>query len=260
MSLNGTTSTESVIVRVFNRDAYGTTLKTIDLGALYGKNVLFFGDSITHNWALYPSGDKESYTGTDSLGYNYIPMLNEVCNFASIVNAAWSGGTVCYVPSSSERYPYKSLPGGVDNHEDDIVNADVIFIFYGTNDLTEQYAIGDPTDTMVTDGETDYGFYAGINYGLDKIKALNPNATVIVMNILVRDFANRTYKMSDYNEALQVSCANHKDRLLDVNNLFEHSDLKTYFKDGLHPNDDGYTKITEFILLDNKTLVRRTYR
>lgn len=249
--------TEKVIVHVFDREKYGSKYSTVDLGALYGKSVMFFGDSITHNWARYPSGNMESDNGSTHLGYNHIPLLNESCKFSKIVNAAWSGGTMSYVPSSTERFTYKSFPGSVDAHAEDIKTADVIFVWYGTNDLTEQYPLGEETDTMTTDETTDYGFYAGLNYGLDKIHQLNPDANVIVMTIMVRDPINLgKIKITDYNAALTTGAENHNAKVLNTYKLFYMKDLKTNFSDSLHPNETGYKVITDYILNDNKTLKR----
>ncbi len=249
--------TENIVVHVLNGEKYGSKYTTVDAGLLYGKSVLFFGDSITHNWARYPNGNIEDDNGSTSLGYNHIPKLNAFCNFSSIVNAGWSGGTVCYVPSSTERFTYKSFPGSVDAHEEDIKNAQVIFVWYGTNDLTEQYSIGAETDTMVTDGVTDYGFNAGLNYSYSKIKTLNPNATIITMDIMVRDPINLgDIKFTDYNAAIKEASIRHNTRLLTVSKLFKTNNLKTYSNDGLHPNDEGYNVLTKWLLLDNKKPTR----
>lgn len=245
---------EKVMVHVVNRQKYGAKFTTVDAGYLYGKNVVFFGDSITHNWAKYPNGDKTSVE-TDSLGYNHVPRLNDVCKFKSIVNAAWSGGTVAYLPTSDERFIYKSFPGAVSDHKEDVKKADVIFVWYGTNDLYEQVPIGNPEDTMVADGKTDQNFNASLNYGMTEIYNQNPNADVIVMNIMVRDPSNfGTIKLNEYNEALKLGAERYNAKLLNIFKLFTTRDLKACFKDGLHPNDDGYDKITEYILLTNKTM------
>lgn len=257
ITANFADKTEKIIVHVLDNEKYGSRISTVDAGLLYGKNVLFFGDSITHNWARFPDGNKESDNGSNSLGYNHIPMLNEVCNFASIVNAGWSGGTVSYVPSSKERFTYKSFPGGVDAHVEDIKNADVIFVWYGTNDLTEQYSIGNSTDVMTTDEKTDYGFWAGLNYSYSKIKAANPNATIIVMDIMTRDPMNYgSIKMSDYNNAIAEAAEKYNAKLFKVSKLFYTRDLPTYTQDSLHPNEAGYKVVTEYILLKNKTARR----
>ncbi len=248
---------EKVIVHVVNKQKYGSKYTTIDLGALYGKRVIFFGDSITHNWAKYPNGDTSVVNDTDSLGYNHIPRLNEVCDFKKIVNAAWSGGTVAYLPSSTERFVYKSFPGAVDNNVEGIQSSDVIFVWYGTNDLSEQVPLGEVDDVMTPDNVTDYAFYPSLNYALNRISQLNPTATVVVMNIMIRDHMTvGNAKITDYNEALSVASNAHKTKLLDVYKLFVMRDLKTCFKDGLHPNDQGYDTITEYILLTNKTKKR----
>ncbi len=247
--------TEKVMVHVVNRQKYGARLNTVDAGYLYGKRVMFFGDSITHNWAKYPNGDYQETPSSDSLGYNHVPMLNEVCHFSSIVNTAWSGGTMAYLPTSDERFVYKSFPGAVSDHKEDIKNAEVIFVWYGTNDLWEQVPIGNPDDVMVADGKTDQNFYSGLNYGMTEIYNQNPDVDVIIMNIMVRDPSNfGSIKLSNYNEALALGANRYNARLLNTFKLFTTKDLASCFGDGLHPNETGYQRITEFILKTNKTV------
>lgn len=253
----GADKTEKVVVHVANRQKYGARYTTIDAGMLYGKSVTFFGDSITHNWAKYPNGDTSLVNDTQSLGYNHIPRLNEFCHFEKIVNAAWSGGTVAYLPSSIERFVYKSFPGAVDNNIDNVKDSDLIFVWYGTNDLTEQVPVGNPTDVMTPDGVTDYNFYASLNYALNRISETNPNATVVIMNVMIRDHMTvGNAKIGDYNDALSNASTAHKTKYLNINKLFTMRQLKVMFKDGLHPNDDGYDAITDYILLTNKTIRR----
>ncbi len=246
---------EKVMVHVVNRQKYGAKFTTVDAGYLYGKAVVFFGDSITHNWAKYPNGDNGTPADTDSLGYNHVPRLNQVCKFSSIVNAAWSGGTMAYLPTSTERFIYKSFPGAVSDHKEDVKNADVIFVWYGTNDLSEQVPIGNPEDTMVADGKTNQNFNASLNYAMTEIYKQNPNADVIMMTITLRDPVNfGKIKLNMYNEAIKLGAERYNARLLNISKLFTVRDLPTCFNDGLHPNDTGYDKVAEYILLTNKTI------
>ena len=105
----------------YNDGEIGCYFDSIDLGRLYNKNIVFFGDSITHNWAKYPGGNKDTVNDTTSLGYNHIPMLNDVCNFASITNAAWSGGTMSTIPR--EEIPlYKTFAYCAENNKEAIYN------------------------------------------------------------------------------------------------------------------------------------------
>lgn len=250
--------TEKIVVHTVNKQKYGSTYLTVDAGYLYGKSVAFFGDSITHNWAQYPNGDKTAEPANPThLGYNHIPKLHEFCNFENILNAAWSGGTVSYLPTSVERFIYKSLVGSVDDHFEELSTYDTIFIWYGTNDYTEQVPLGNPTDMTNTDGVTDQSFYAGLNYGLTKIKEANPNANIIVMTIMVRDPRPLQIKMSQYNDVLVDGAKAHNARVLNIFKLFTSKHLKDYFQDGLHPNDQGYEVITKYILKDNKVVDKR---
>ena len=52
---------------------------------LRNKKVVFYGDSITHNWEKYDH-DYNLTQGEDheyGLGYNHVKMLNDACNFKS---------------------------------------------------------------------------------------------------------------------------------------------------------------------------------
>ena len=62
------------------------------------KKVVFFGDSITHNWEKYDHDYNLTHPEDENypygLGYGYVKMLNDVCNFKKVDNFAVSGG--CY--------------------------------------------------------------------------------------------------------------------------------------------------------------------
>ena len=113
------TRLQKIKLSVVDYYEYGSYFMSVDLGRLYNKNVMFFGDSITHNWNTRPharpnpneiSDDPRTFT---NLGTNYVKMLDDACDFNTVVNAAWSGGTMAYLPRSTERFTYKSFGGSV---------------------------------------------------------------------------------------------------------------------------------------------------
>ena len=251
------TRLQKVNVFVVDYYEYGSYFTSVDLGRLYNKNVVFFGDSITHNWAKYPNGRKpeteEEYkwAETTSLGYptHYIPLLNNVCNFASVTNAAWSGGTMAYLPKSTERFTYKSFPGAIDENQEAVAKADVIFVLYGTNDLTDQVPIGKMSDKMSLSDTNNSSFMAGMQFGINYIRELNEDANIVFMNLLTRTYTySGSYTLDDYNEAIHELCKTYMVKELDVNSLFDEKEFYLYSDDGLHLNPEGYKVLTNYIL------------
>lgn len=251
------TRLQKIEVHVVDYYEYGSFFTSVDKGRLYGKNIVFFGDSITHNWAKYPSGNKPvtdaeiNQSQTTSLGYpdHYIPLLNAQCKFASVTNCAWSGGTMAYLPRSSERFTYKSFPGCINENEAAVSNADIIFVFYGTNDLTDQVPIGKLSDKMSLEDKENSSFIAGMQFGINYIRQLNDDANIVFFNLLTRTY---TYygdiKLQDYNEAIEEVATANAIKVLDVNSLFEDKEFYMYSNDGLHLNTLGYKVLTEYIL------------
>lgn len=266
--IHNDTTLQTINVKVVNYDEYGTYFESVDIGRLYKKNVIFFGDSITHNWAKYPSGNRpstpEEQAAADrvtGLGYagNYIVRLNNICKFESAINAAWSGGTMAYLPNSPERFVYKSFPGAINDHVDDLEKVDVVFVYYGTNDMTEQIDIGTLSDTVDYGSKTSSTFIGGMNYGINKIREINPDANIIFINVLTRpgySSGSHNYYISDYNKAIDDVAKASLVKVIDVGHLFEESEFmpgsSQYTNDGLHPNDNGYEVLTNYILNNGK--------
>lgn len=251
------TRLQKVNVVVVDYYEYGSYFTSVDLGRLYNKNVVFFGDSITHNWVKYPNGKKPEteeelkWAETTSLGYptHYIPLLNDVCKFASVTNAAWSGGTMAYLPKSTERFTYKSFPGAIDENQEAVANADICFVFYGTNDLTDQVPIGKMSDKMSLSDINNSSFMAGMQFGINYIRSLNEDVNIVFMNLLTRTY---TYSggitLQDYNEAIHEICKTYMVKELDVNSLFDEKEFYLYSNDGLHLNPEGYKVLVDYIL------------
>ena len=243
------TNYQEIDVHVVDKNEYGNYFMSVDIGRLYGKNVIFFGDSITHNWARYPGGNKESDNGSTSLGYNHIPILNSACHFNKLVNAAWSGGTMAYLYNHPERFVYKCFPGCVEDHIDDLKDMDYVFVFYGTNDLTEQVKIGTDFETMEYNQTSSASFKASMKYGIERIQEVAPKANMIFMNILYRTGDGVSIKRSQYNEAIDDFSKAYMIKLLDVSTLFTAANSYKYLKtDGLHPSETGYQAIANYIL------------
>ncbi len=258
---------QKISLNIVVSDQYDMSKMSIDVGRLYNKKILFFGDSITHNWMKYPNGDNTVVNDTDSLGYpsHYIVQMNNFCRFANVENCAWSGGTMATPPKNSKtRQIYKCFSYCAEHNETAIKNADYVFIWYGTNDYHEFYEIGS-TEDVIDSCEKESTFTGGMKYGLSKILEYNPNAKIIVSNLLARscNTENGAVKEKDqiaYNDAIAAVASMYKVRLLDMFSLFTIREMRAkglsqdtgifYTDDGLHPNDHGYTVITKFILND----------
>ncbi len=228
------------------------------------KKIVFYGDSITHNWEKYDHDYNLTHPDNPNhiygLGYNHIKMLNDVCHFKSIDNFAVSGG--CYANCSATnpaRATFRHFPFQVMHSLDALKKADVIFVMFGTNDYTEQTPFGDFMDMAIDENQTDMTFYQGMNFGFKKIKEMNPQAIIYVVNCLNRVVSideNKTfnYSLREYNLAIAHICHIYHLNLIDVSNLFEIPDnfpggmKEICSDDGLHPNETGYHKLTQFIL------------
>ena len=228
------------------------------------KKVVFYGDSITHNWEKYdhdynlthPEDENYQY----GLGYGYVKMLNDICNFKSVDNFAVSGG--CYancMDINPLRKTFRHFSYQVMNSLDKLKEAEVVFVMFGSNDYSEQVPFGDFNGIATDENQTNMTFYQGMNYGFNKIKEVNKDALIIVVNILNRTCpveSNRTFNFSvnEYNLAIAHACRLHNLTLVDVSSLFSLKDNFPggkgicYADDGLHPNKEGYEVLTNYIL------------
>lgn len=224
---------------------------------LKNKKVVFYGDSLTHNWEKYDH-DLNLTHGKDfnyGLGYNHVKMLNDVCHFKSVDNFAVSAG--CYANISSirpHRNEYRNFPYQIDHSLQELKDADVIFIMFGTNDYAEQVTFGDYLYEPIKSSKGDMTFYQGMNYGFSKIKEINPKAKVFVLNIMYRTVdiePNVTYNYStnEYNLAIAHMVKLYNYNLIDVSKLFNKDNFyKINSDDGLHLNENGYKILTDYIL------------
>ncbi|MCI5745034.1 MAG: SGNH/GDSL hydrolase family protein, partial [Erysipelotrichaceae bacterium] len=158
---------------------------------LQNKKVVFYGDSITHNWEKYTHDYELTHPEDESypygLGYGYVKMLNDACHFKSVDNFAVSGG--CYENCSAlepSRQTFRHFPYQVNHSIDKLKDAEVIFIMFGTNDYTEQVPFGNENDVAIDENQSDMTFFQGINYGFSKIKKYNEKAEVFVIGCLNR--------------------------------------------------------------------------
>lgn len=224
----------------------------IDLGSLYGKSIIFFGDSIT---------DKQ-------YGDNYTNYLNDKCHFSSFSNVGHAGGTMTYKPSVFKNYTeYRTakncFPVSVDDNLQTIEKSDYVFVMYGVNDITQgdkndkQSELGNPAGSeAVIDGKTDATFCSSMIYGINKIKSTNPKAIIVFFSIMFSDYGKRYFiKDEKYNEIMELTCGENNVKYIDVFSLFDETSSQ-YYKEvvggRLHLNKEGYLILTSYILNGQK--------
>lgn len=250
LSLIKNNEKQDITIHVTNYDEYGSYFISTDLGRLYNKNVIFFGDSITHNWLKYTHEMElvPGYDGTSQFGY--LKYLNEKCHFSSITNAACSGGTMSTL-LTSERPLKKSFDYCVEANKENIANADYIFIWYGTNDYTDQANITTSSFEIASSANEKSSFDGAMRYGINKILEYKNNAQIIVLNILYRSLSanGRKYTITDYNNKIESICRQYMCKYIDMYSLLDDSSCSKYLNnDGLHPNDAGYKLVADYIL------------
>ncbi len=199
---------EFINIHVVNKQKYGDSLMTVDVGRLYGKKVIFFGDSITDQSAVWwqtntwekidKQGNYYKQNGrritVQGITANYVNMLDDVCKFSSYSNPAVAGALCSYYNAA---YASKSIsiPTQVRNNLNKISEADYVFVMGGTNDsyeinksgsvlkLGEVSDLADETAFAASVANkplsTFYGFY---NYILKTIGETNPDAGIICLS------------------------------------------------------------------------------
>lgn len=236
-------------------------MKTIK-DSITNKKVVFYGDSITHNWEKYDHDlnltHKDDINYKYGLGYGHVKMLNDVCHFKSVDNFAVSGG--CYASCSQinpNRPPFRHFAYQIMHSLDKLKEAEVIFVMFGSNDYSEQVPFGKEDDIGIDENQEDMTFYGGMNFGFKKIKEINPTAKIYVINCLSRTVdieKGRTfnYSLNEYNLAIQHICRIYDLTLIDVSKLYkvpqDFIGENKVSDDGLHPNQKGYKLLTNYIL------------
>lgn len=281
--------TETVNISVVNYEEYGNTLSAPDVGRLYGKRVVFFGDSITDQnaewwktntwWAVdkngkyqYENGRPKTITGITK---NYVNMLDEICDFALCTNPAIAGALCSYYNAA---YANKSIsiPTQIKNNLNAVKKADYVFVMGGTNDSYEinksdsVLKMGVKTDLAGEDAFSDavynkpvstfYGYY---NYILKTLRETNPNATLICLsNIPCQSTYGYTGGLSNghnnqgiqgVNEAVKTCAETYKARYVDIYSAIPISNKGQYTR-AWFTNDELHPNETAYQLITDKIL------
>jgi lysophospholipase L1-like esterase len=206
------------------------------------------GDSIT--WQ-----DQKIYAGEAAVAQGYQTLVGKVVKFKEIRNAGISGASM----AKSSNYP--SLNGsncaaGVEDPEVNYSDVDMITIFACTND----FKLNVPLGTKGQIGEASFDdttFYGAYRKLVEHILTTKPTIKIYLITSLQRD--NSGYdvnyinsagcKLIDYVNAVKEIGQMYALPVLDLyaTSGITKLTLHTYTRDGLHPNDMGYTQIADMI-------------
>jgi len=169
--------------------------------------ICFFGNSITHFWGGNPKGPKSN--GKDSWS-KYLEDLG-VRNFGygwdRIENVLW-------------RIYHSELDG---------FNADQIIMMLGTNNLHLN---------------TDEEIIAGLELVIKAIKNRQPHARILLLGIYPR--REKEERVADINIKIARLAGNQNLDFADIGGVLLKDDGKideSFFLDGLHPNEKGYSRL-----------------
>ena len=207
---------------------------------LQGKKIAFLGDSITQG------------VGVSAPEKIYLNLIGEKTG-ALCFNYGISGTRIApqRIRTADDTYDVNYFGSRVEKMIED---AEIIVIFGGTND----YGHGDAALGKLGD-TTEDTFYGAYHCLLTKLQQRYPNAELIVMTPLHREFENEQYNsrglrcvgtLADYVEAIIATAKAFNVKLVDLYHNCKLDpqkleDKQRYCPDGLHPNDLGHTLIAD---------------
>ena len=174
---------------------------------IYNKKVVFYGDSITHNWEKYDHDYNLTHPEDENypygLGYGHVKMLNDVCNFKSVDNFAVSGGCYANCPDiNPARKEFRNFPSQVIRASEKIKEAE---------GLLEKYA------SDIRNAETELSNITTLDRNLKLINVLKDKAMIETklpdlynkqrdlidsVNRLYQEIKALEEKVKEYNEIL----------------------------------------------------------
>ena len=210
---------------------------------LKGLKINFLGDSITAGGCASKAENR------------YVDLI--AAKTGAICRNYGIGGTRIAqqtVKSDCEDYD-NDYCSRIDGMEDD---ADIVVVFGGTNDFGHGDAkLGCPNDTAPQT------FYGALNYLIKRLKEKYPSSKIVFITPMHRVGENNPKgegnKLEDgavlkeYVEIIIETVKMHNIPLLDFYNDLginpnNDEDNKSYFADGLHPNDKGHSLIADKII------------
>lgn len=192
-----------------------------------GKSWLTLGDSITK-------------------ANGYQEILKEKLGFSKVDNKGLNGQTMAY--QKTNKYTY-AIGKDIDYKEYDLVT-----IFIGTNDFRYNKKLG-KIDTSYSGSYNEKTFIGSYQLLIEKILSLNPYVDLVLITPLQRikdgydiNFTNEAgYKLIDYVDAVKELGELYSLPVLDLYSTsgITQKTMEIFTRDGLHPNKDGYDKISE---------------
>ena len=198
---------------------------------LTGKKINFLGDSITEGCCA------------TSPEYGYVEVLKRSANLAAARNYGIGGTRIArqQVPSAEAKYDQDFCSRAGLMHPD----ADIIFVFGGTND----HGHGDAPFGTMNDYTPDT-FCGACSYLFSLLKDTFPQAVIVIATPLHRVEENLPKGiigviLEDYVNAIRASANQYAFPILD---LYETSAIRAHIPeianklttDGLHPNNEGH--------------------
>ena len=188
-----------------------------------GKKIAFLGDSITElNGFQAP--------------------LKQLLELDTIYSHGRSGTTITGKNASFTVRAYE-----IEN------DADLIFVFGGTNDFHENAPLGKPEDV-----ESETTFYGAVRMLCEMLKQKYKDTAIVFITPLQRVLPPLTgtdtknglgFELSDYVEAIKVLCAEYKFNVLDLHStsIITKETAGKYLYDGIHPNAEGFNVLAQEI-------------
>lgn len=179
--------------------------------------LVLIGNSITHYWAGQPTGEPAHGQVSWKKYFEQKNAVNLGFGWDRIENVLWR----------------------VYHGELDSIFPKQIVVMIGTNN------IGFNSNEEIVDG---------LQFLLKAIQAKQPSANILLMGILPR--RNTEERVAELNLLLAAKHFTGKIKYADAGYLFLKKDKKIdegLFSDGLHPNEEGYEKLGEFI---NRNIVK----
>ena len=172
------------------------------------KKILFFGDSITN-----------AGFGTSKPSLSFAYKIGEKLNMQSINQG---------IPGS------KMHTDGLNRVDTDIVcDPNFIFILYGANDIGNSVSVED--------------FKSSYDLCIKNIKSKLLDCKIFIGTMIKRsDESSISLTFNSYQEAIKEVCKSNDCILIDTYEAIPDSS-NIYYVDGIHPNDLGHEKISEFV-------------
>lgn len=211
-------------------DEKATTNNTTETTQAAGLTAAFVGDSITFG------------VGTNDESELYWKKLEKALAFSGVTGYGVSGS--CVSAASTMGMQCGPLAKRVDKFKE----ADVMFIFMGTNDYGCDTPLGTIEDTM------DLSFYGAWNYSLNYLKDRYPNMQIVLMTPVPRIGVEKNRQkltMADYAEAIRKVGAAHDVPVIDLYaetvDKFTLLTFQQYMPDKLHLNGAGHEVVAQII-------------